>query len=397
MNAIEVNKNLYWLGVVDWDVNDFHGYWLHEGSTYNAYLLKGSEKTVLFDTVKKTHTQELLNNIKSLMNPEDIDILVMNHIEPDHSGSYRAIVDAIKPEKIITTKAGANELERYYGKVDVPFQIVKSMDKEDIGGYTLTFLETKMVHWPDSMMTYIPEIKTLISQDGFGEHWATSERFDDEVDYNKLMEHCKKYFANILPLYSPMIAKTIKSVIDLGIEIEMICPDHGVIWRKYVGEIIQKYLDWTSMAKVDKAVVIYDTMWGATNEVSERIGAGLKDGGLEVKIYKTTSHHRSDIATECLDAKAIVVGSPTLNNGIMPSVADVLCYLKGLKMTGKVAGSFGCYGWSGESVKILKAQLEEMKYNFVGEGVKILFKPSEEDLQKAYEYGLEIAKAVKEM
>ncbi len=394
MNAREVLKNVWWVGAVDWDINDFHGYWLHEGTTYNAYIVKGSEKTVLFDTVKKTHAKELINHIKSVMNPEDIDILVVSHVEPDHSGSYREIVDLIKPEKIITTKAGAMELEKYYGKVDVPFQIIKTMDTESIGDMTLTFIETRMIHWPDSMFTYIPEIKSLISQDGFGEHWATSERFDDEVDYNKLMEHCKKYYANILPLYSPMIAKALKSVMDMGIEIDVIMPDHGVIWRKYVKDILAKYSEWTSMAKTDKAVVIYDTMWGSTYEVAERIAAGLTDGGLSCRVYKTTSHHRSDIATECLDAKAVVVGSPTLNNGIMPSVADVLCYLKGLKMTGKVAGAFGGYGWSGESVKILRESLEEMKYEFIGDGLKVMYKASEEDLQKAYEYGKEIAEKV---
>lgn len=396
MNAKEVLKNLWWVGAIDWDVNDFHGYWLHEGTTYNAYILKGENKTVLFDTVKKSHTKELINNIKSVMNPEDIDILVMNHIEPDHSGSYREIVDLIKPEKIITTKAGANELEKYYGKVDIPFQIVKSMDKEDIGGLTLTFIETKMIHWPDSMFTYIPEMKALISQDGFGEHWATSERFDDEVDYNKLMQMCKMYYANILPLYSPIIAKAIKSVIDLGIEIETILPDHGVIWRKYVGDIIAKYQEWTSMKTINKAVIIYDTMWGSTTELVERVGAGLEEAGMQVKIYKASAHKRSDIVTECLDAKVIVAGSPTINNGIMPRLSDVLCYLKGLKMTGKVAGAVGAYGWSGESVKLLKAELEAMKYNFVGDGLRCLFKANDEDKQKAFEYGLELAKVAKE-
>lgn len=395
MNTVKVTDNIWWVGAVDWDINDFHGYYLHEGTTYNAYIVKGENKTVLFDTVKKTKTKDLIRNIKSWGNPEDIDILVINHVEPDHSGSFREIVDFIKPEKIITTAAGAKELEKYYGKVNVPFRIVKSMETEDIGGMTLTFIETKMIHWPDSMFTYIPEKKALISQDGFGEHWATSERFDDEVDFASLMKHCKKYYANILPLYSKLINKAVRSVIDMGIEIETILPDHGVIWRKYTKEIIGKYIEWSEMTVKDKAVIIFDSMWGSTEEICERIAAGLTDGGLETKVYKTTNHHRSDIATECFDAKAVVIGSPTLNNGIMPSVADNICYLKGLKLTGKTAGAFGCYGWSGESVKILKEALEDMKYNFVGEGIKVLYKATEEDLEKAYNYGLEIAKISK--
>ena len=212
MNAKKITENLWWVGAVDWDVNDFHGYWLHEGTTYNSYILKGSEKTVLFDTVKKTHTNELLKNIKSVMNPEDIDILVMNHIEPDHSGSYLSVVDAIKPEKIICTKAGATELEKYYGKVNVPFQIVKSMDTENIGGYTLTFIETKMIHWPDSMFTYIPEIKSLISQDGFGEHWATSERFDDEVSEEIFKRNAQKFYANLITPSSIIVKNKFKEL-----------------------------------------------------------------------------------------------------------------------------------------------------------------------------------------
>lgn len=396
MNAKQIKENIWWVGAVDWDINDFHGYYLNEGTTYNSYLIKGTEKTVLFDTVKKTHTQELINNIKSVINPEDIDILVINHVEPDHSGSFREIVDLIKPEKIITTAPGAKELEKYYGKTEVPFQIVKSMDKEDIGGMTLTFIETKMIHWPDSMFTYIPEEKMLISQDGFGEHWATSARFDDEVDFSDLMKHCKKYYANILPLYSPLIAKALKTVIDLGLEIETILPDHGVIWRKHTKEIIAKYIEWSSLKNSDKAIIIYDSMWGSTEKISERIAAGLSDKGITAKVYKTTAHHRSDIATECFDAKIIIVGSPTLNNGIMPSVADVLCYLKGLKLKDKTAGAFGSYGWSGESPKIIREQLEAMNYKVAEKDLKIMWKPNEDELQKAYEFGAEIAKTAKE-
>jgi len=395
MNATNVTNNIWWVGAVDWEINDFHGYELNAGSTYNAYIVKGTKKTVLFDTVKKTHTKDLIKAINEVVNPTDIDILVINHVEPDHTGSYREIIDLIKPETIVTTASGARELVKYYGEVSVPFQIVKSMDTIDIGDKTLTFIETKMIHWPDSMFTYIKEDKVLISQDAFGEHWATSQRFDDEVDYDELMKHCKKYYANILPLYSKLIAKALKDVIDMGIEINMILPDHGLIWRKYVGDIINQYIKWSSMAVENKAVLVYDTMWGSTKDIIDEIARGLIANGIVTKIYKTTVHHRSNIVTECLDAKAILVGSPTLNNGIMPSVADFLSYLKGLKLTDRIVGAFGSYGWSGESVKIIKTELEAMKCNFVGEGIRISFKPTEEELKLAYEYGVTIANEIK--
>ena len=397
MNATKVTDGIWWVGALDWDIVDFHGYALNKGTTYNAYMVKGTEKTVLFDTVKNTHTNNLIKTIKQVVdNPKEIDYLVINHVEPDHSGSYREIVDLIEPEKIITTASGAKELEKYYGVVNIPFQIVKSGDTVDIGGKTLYFLETKMIHWPDSMFTYIPEDKVLISQDGFGEHWATSERFDDEVDFTELMAHCKKYYANILPLYSNLIAATLKKVIEMGIEIKMILPDHGVIWRSKVSDIINAYINWSSMPVENKAVIMFDSMWHSTEMLANEIARGLSENGVSTRVFKTTAHHRSDIATEVFDAKALIFGSPTLNNGIMPTVADILCYIKGFKLPNRIGAAFGSYGWSGESVKITNESIDNMKITRVNDGLKINYKPTENELNEAYKFGCEIAEKMKE-
>ncbi len=397
MKPVEVKKDVYWVGVVDWDVRDFHGYLTEKGTTYNAYLML-DEKKVLFDTVKHGFGSELLHRIYHLAKPEEIDYLVLNHLEPDHSGSLVEIVQRIKPEKILVSPMGKKVLEGYYRSqaADWPVEVVKSGDSIQTGQYSIQFLETRMVHWPDSMFSYIPQHKLLISNDGFGLHWATSQRFDDEVDFSELMGQAAKYYANILLLYSPLIQKVLAKVQELGLEIDTIAPDHGLIWRKNPGAILEAYQRWSRQQVGNKALVVYDSMWHSTEMMAKAIYDGLVDEGLEVKLLNLDVSHRSDVMTEILDAAGVVVGSSTLNNNMLPRMADVLTYMRGLKPTGRVGAAFGSYGWSGEAVKQINAYLEEMKFQVVDPGIRVLYRPDHEQLGACRELGRKVAQAVKD-
>ena len=397
MKPVEVKKDVYWVGVVDWDVRDFHGYLTEKGTTYNAYLML-DEKKVLFDTVKHGFGSELLHRIYHLAKPEEIDYLVLNHLEPDHSGSVVEIVQRIKPEKILVSPMGKKVLEGYYRSQAAgwPVEVVKSGDSIQTGQYSIQFLETRMVHWPDSMFSYIPQHKLLISNDGFGMHWATSQRFDDEVDFSELMGQAAKYYANILLLYSPLIQKVLAKVQELGLEIDTIAPDHGLIWRQNPGAILEAYHRWSRQQVGSKALVVYDSMWHSTEMMAKAIYDGLVDEGLEVKLLNLDVSHRSDVMTEILDAAGVVVGSSTLNNNMLPRMADVLTYMRGLKPTGRVAAAFGSYGWSGEAVKQINAYLEEMKFQVVDPGIRVLYRPDHEQLGACRELGRKVAQAVKD-
>jgi flavorubredoxin len=397
MKPVEVKKDVYWVGAVDWDVRDFHGYSTKKGTTYNAYLLN-DEKKVLFDTVKHGFGGDLIHRIYNLMKPEDIDYLVINHLEPDHSGSLEEIVERVKPEKIFTSTMGVKSMRGYYHKkVDEwPIEIVKSGDTLETGSKTISFLETRMVHWPDSMFSYIPQDKLLISSDGFGMHWATSERFDDEVEFNELMYHSAKYYANILLLYAPLLKKLLATVQEMGLEIDCIAPDHGLIWRKNPGAILEAYQRWSNQETCSKALVIYDTMWHSTEQMAKAVHDGLMDAGVSAQLLNLGMNHRSDVITETLDAKALIFGSPTLNNGMLPRMADLLTYMRGLKPLNKYAAAFGSYGWSGEAVKHINQYLEDMKFDIVHPGMRGLYKPDHDMLKECRELGEMVGNKVQE-
>jgi flavorubredoxin len=282
----------------------------------------------------------------------------------------------------------------HFHRDDWPLEAVETGRELSLGKRTVTFLETRMLHWPDSMFSYIKEDKLLISSDAFGQHWATSERFDDEVDEPELFRHASKYFANILLLYSPLIQQLISDVTDMGLEIDMIACDHGLIWRKNVGKIIEAYDRWSRQESKKKAVIIYDTMWQSTQTMARAIADGLLQEGMSVKMASLKHTHRSDVLTELLDAKAIIVGSPTLNNGMLPTVADILSYIKGLRPKDRIGAAFGSYGWSGESVKLITKALEDMKIEVVDPGVKAKYVPDHEALRPCIELGKKIGAAV---
>lgn len=392
MGPVEIKRGVYWVGALDWNIRDFHGYSTPKGTTYNAYLVV-DEKVALFDTVKKPFKNRLIESIARIIDPGRIDCLVVNHVEMDHSGAVPEIVELVKPEKVVCSPMGKKALMDHYGRQDWPYHVVETGQTLNLGKKNVSFLETRMLHWPDSMMSYIPEDRLLFSSDGFGQHWATSQRFDDEVDGSELFEHAAKYYANILLLYSPLVQKLISKVAETGIEIDMIAPDHGLIWRKDPEGIIRAYRKWSRQETRKKALVIYDTMWQATGKMAEAVAEGLKEEGLDFRLLNLKLNHRSDIMTEVLDSKAIVLGSATINNGMMPAMADLLSYMKGLRPAGKVGAVFGSYGWSGEAVKLISEAMREMNIDLVGEGVRVKYSPKKEDLDRCVELGRQVARA----
>jgi flavorubredoxin len=392
MDSIQIAPGIYSVGVADWNVRDFHGYSTDLGTTYNAFLIL-DEKIVLIDSVKKEFADDLMTHIARIVDPRKIDLVISNHTELDHSGSLARIMHRIGEDKpLYCSKMGAKNLARHFPQ-KWNYQAVGSGDQLKIGKRTLHFLETRMIHWPDSMFTYLAEEGILFSSDGFGQHYAGPERFDDEIG-DRIMIHAKKYFANILLLYAAHIEKLIRQVTEMKLDIRMICPDHGVIWRKEPGKIVEAYLNWCLQEPEQKAVVIYDTMWHSTEKMAETIHAGIMAEGVPAKPLNLRKCHRSEVMTDVFDARAVVVGSPTLNNGLFPTVADFLCYLKGLKPKNKIGAAFGSYGWSGEAVKLIEKELTDMKIELVQPGLRGQFVPEPSTLDACYEFGKKIGQAV---
>jgi flavorubredoxin len=389
MKPFEITKGIYWVGAVDWNIRDFHGYSTNEGTTYNAYLIL-DEKVVLIDTVKKEFFPEWLGNLRQIIDPRKIDLVISNHTEMDHSGSLPLVLDAIGEEKpVYCSEMGSKNLPQHFHR-KFNLRAVKDGEELPIGRRTLSFLETRMLHWPDSMFTYLKEDKILFSSDAFGQHYAGLERFDDQVD-DTVMAQASKYFANILLLYAPLILKLVEKVTRMGLQCKMICPDHGIMWRQDPAKIIQAYVEWSQQKPKRKAVVAYDTMWHSTQIMAEALAAAFYREGVESRPMHLRTVHRSDILTEVLDAGAILVGSPTLNNGVFPTVADFLCYLKGLKPQNKIAAAFGSYGWSGEAVKGINQEFEAMKLKVVDPGLKIQYVPDPKGLAACEELAKKIA------
>jgi len=390
MKPLEIAKGIYWVGAIDWNIRDFHGYSTNLGTTYNAYLIV-DEKITLVDAVKKEFADELIDRISQIVDPKKIDYVISNHTEMDHSGGLARVMHRIGEEKpVYCSKTGFKNLSKHFVQ-KWNYQPVEDGGQLKIGKRTLVFMETKMLHWPDSMFTYAKEDKILFSSDAFGQHYAGLERFDDQIG-DAIMPHAKKYFANILLLYAPLILKLVEKVKSMGLAIDTILPDHGVMWRKDPMKIVKAYVEWSEQKPKRKALVIYDTMWHSTQSMAETIAEALGQEGVDAKPMHLRTWHRSDIMTEVLDAGAIIVGSPTLNNGFFPTVGDILTYLKGLKPQNKVAAAFGSYGWSGEAVKLITKELEEMKFKVVDPGLKVQFVPDHEALQACRELAKKIAK-----
>lgn len=395
MSNNELAKGVHWVGAIDWDIRDFHGYSTYKGTTYNAFLVV-DDKITLFDTVKHSHKGELLRNISKIVDPEKIDYIVVNHVEMDHSGSLPEIVELVKPEKIFCSPMGKKALLDHFHQEDWPLEVVKSGDEVSLGKRTVQFIETRMLHWPDSMFSFLKEDGILFSSDAFGQHLASSERFDDEVDLSVVMKESAKYYANILYLFAPLIKKLLASVAAMNLDIKMIAPDHGVIWRTHQSKILGAYDKWSKNESDKKALVIYDSMWHSTEEMAHAVSDGLIEAGVSTNMVNLQVHHRSDVMTQVLGAKAIVLGSSTLNNGLLPRMAGFLMYMRGLKPTNKLGATFGSFGWSGEAVSLMNKALEDMKIDVIEDGLKIKYVPNDEKLEECREMGRRVGKAVSE-
>ncbi len=381
---------MHWVGAIDWTIRDFHGYGTPRGTTYNSYLITG-EKNILIDCVKKPYWEEMMDRISSVIDPKKIDIIISNHAEMDHSGSLPETVKYVQPEKVLASIKGVEALTDQLHP-DFHIEGVQDGSSLPLGNMQLQFMETRMVHWPDSMFTFLTEDNVLFSQDAFGMHYATYERFDNELDDSILMWEAAKYFANIVMLFVPIIKKTIDKVISAGWPIKLIAPDHGPIWKRDIGDIIDAYMRWCSHKPTNKAVIVFDTMWNSTSLMARVIGEGIRAGGMKAKLLPLSVLQRADIATEVLDSGALLVGSPTLNRLMFPTVADTLNYLKGLKPTNVVAGAFGSYGWSGEAATDIHETLKSMGLDMMPEPLKIKFVPDDAALETCFNWGMEVAR-----
>ena len=391
--SFKIKNNVYWVGKIDWELRKFHGneYSTNRGSTYNSYLIR-EEKNVLIDTVWMPFSKEFVKNLSKEIDLEKIDYVIANHAEIDHSGSLPELMERIPNTPIYCTANGVKSLKGHYHK-DWNFKVVKTGDTLDLGnGKQLIFVEMRMLHWPDSMACYLTGDNILFSNDAFGQHYASEYMYNDLVDQDELFTECIKYYANILTPFSALVDKKIKEVLALNIPIDIIATSHGVIWRDNPTQIVEKYLAWANDYQENQITILYDTMWDGTKRMAEAITKGIReiDKKVNVKLYHIAKTDKNDLITEIFKSRIILVGSPTIGGGILSGVAEILEMIKGMRFKNKKAASFGCYGWSGESIKVIKEHLEKSGFSVINDGIRALWNPDDESLEKCVEFGREI-------
>jgi flavorubredoxin len=393
-----IKSNVSWIGKIDWELSRFHGdeYSTHRGSSYNSYLIE-EEKTVIIDTVWLPYAKEYVENLEKEIALDKIDYVIANHAESDHSGALPELMKRIPDVPVYCTAQGVKSLKGHYHQ-NWNFVPVKTGDTLDIGnGRQLVFVEAPMLHWPDSMFTYMSGDNILFSNDAFGQHFASEFLFNDLVDQEELYSEALKYYANILTPFSKLVTKKIEEVLSFNLPLDIIATSHGVIWRDNPVQIVEKYLEWADSYKEDQITIIYDTMWNGTRHLAEAIASGIKakDGAADIKLYNSARRDKNDIIAEIFKSKAVLFGSPTINKGILTSTAALLEEIKGLRFTGKYAAAFGTYGWSGESVKIISDLLTDSGFEMLKEGFRALWDPDEETLEAARGFGSELAQVIK--
>lgn len=393
----KIKNNVYWTGKIDWELRKFHGdeYSTFKGSTYNSYLVK-EEKTVLIDTVWTPFAKEFVQNLAKEIDLSKIDYIIANHAEIDHSGALPELMRHIPDTPIYCTKNGLKSFKGHFHE-DWNFNVIKTGDRLSLGSKELIFVEAPMLHWPDSMMAYLTEDNILFSNDAFGQHYASEFMFNDRVDQNELFNEALKYYANILTPFSPLVTRKINEFLSLDLPLDIICPSHGVIWRDNPAQIVEQYLKWADNYKENQITIIYDTMWEGTRKMAENIAKGIReeDNTLNVKLFNVAKTDKNEIITEIFKSKAILIGSPTINRGILTSVAGLLEVIMGLKFTGKKAAAFGSFGWSGESPKIISDRLKDAGFDMIDEGIKINWNPDTQDIDKCRQYGKGFAENIK--
>ncbi|MFX1368374.1 MAG: FprA family A-type flavoprotein [Promethearchaeota archaeon] len=388
MKPVEVVKDVYWVGAIDYNIRNFHGYSysVHHGTTYNAYLIVG-EKVALVDAVMGPFADEMFDRISSVIDPRKIDYMIANHAEMDHSGAIPHVLARVPNATVVCTKRAIDVLKKHHPD-GWTFKTVKTGEEVDLGGKTLRFYEAPMLHWPESMFSYYVEGEVLLPNDAFGQHYATEERFADEVDQNILWREAEKYYANILWPLSRLVQRKIEEVIELGLPIKIIAPSHGLIWRQNPLEIVTRYLQWAKGGRVsDKVVIAWDTMWESTTKLARAIAEGIRDAGMNPLLRLIPHSDRSDIIADLLEARGILVGSPTLHNEYLPTIAPLLADFETLKPVGKKAAAFGSYGWGGGAVKKIEEALKKGKMELEMEPFTAQWVPDKDELEKAYEFG----------
>lgn len=391
---VQVAENVYWVGAVDWNIRHFHGftYSTHRGSTYNAYLIV-DDKVTLIDSVYRPFAGEMMDRIREIVDPSKIDYIIANHVESDHSSAIADVLQVAPSAKIIGTAKCQDELEEHYFG-DWDFHVVKTGDTLSLGKLELQFLETPMLHWPDSMFTYVEQEALLLSNDAFGQHLATSKRFNDEVDEHILMDEAAKYYANILWPFSPLVTRKIEEVQQAGLRIHTIAPSHGIIWRTDPMTIVEEYLRWASGAAGEKIVVVYDTMWNSTEKMAQAIIEGIRAAGVEVQLFRLPFSDCSDIIKELLEAKGILIGSSTKNNGILPTLSPFLEELQGLRPRKKVAAAFGSYGWGGGATRVIEEKLKKAGIDVVLPALNVKWVPNRDEIRRCTEFGRTFSESV---
>ena len=391
--AFTIKENIDWVGKIDWELRKFHGeeYSTHRGSSYNSYLVK-DEKIALIDTVWGKFSSEFVANLKKEIPLEKIDFIIANHAESDHSGALPELMRHIPDRPIYCTSNGVKSLKGHYHQ-DWNFQVVKTGDKLSLGSKELIFIEAQMLHWPDSMMSYLTSDNILFSNDAFGQHIASELMYNDLVDQAELFQEAIKYYANILTPFSMLVDRKIKEVLALNLPVDMICPSHGVIWRKDPLQIVSQYVQWANAYAENQIAIIYDTMWDGTRRMAEAISRGITevDKTVAVKLFNVARSDKNDVITEIFKSKAIVVGSPTINQGILSASAAILEEIKGLKFKNKKAAAFGCYGWSGEAVKIISDKLKEGGFQLLNDGIREKWNPNTESVDNCISFGKDLA------
>ena len=390
--SFKINDNVTWVGKIDWELRKFHGeeYSTHRGSSYNSYLVR-DEKIALIDTVWGPFAKEFIENLKKEIDLDKIDYIIANHAESDHSGSLPELMKEIPNTPIYCTSNGIRSLKGHYHK-DWNFIPVKTGDKLSLGKKEITFVEAKFLHWPDTMFSYLTGDNILFSNDAFGEHYASELMYNDLVDQAELFQEAIKYYANILTPFSKFVEQKINEVVGFNLPLNMICPSHGIIWRDNPLQIVNQYMKWAKDYQENQITIIYDTMWDGTRRMAEAIAKGIKsiDGDVIVKLFNSSRSDKNDIITEVFKSKAVLIGCPTVNRGILNSLAGLLEEIRGLAFKNKKATAFGTYGWSGESVKVLTEGLQKAGFQVMTDGLKVLWNPDEEGMNASFEFGIKV-------
>jgi flavorubredoxin len=388
LKKVEIKPNIYWVGGIDWNIRNFHGYSTRRGTTYNSYLII-DKKITLVDTVKHYLFDEMIARIQEIVDPSKIDYIISNHVEMDHSGSILKLLEICPNATVITSTRGEKGLRLHYKK-ELNFKVVNSGDTQNLGKRTLHFVHIPMVHWPDSMVTYIPVDKLLLPNDAFGQHIATEERFDDEIEWGILKEEATKYYANIVMPYGDQVKKALETVGEL--DIDMIAPSHGIIWRSLIPKIVKEYTKWANYETENKALIVYDSMWGSTERIAFAIAEGIEETGIPVNVRNLKNTDISDIITDVISSRYILLGSPTMNNTMLPSMGGFLTYLKGLRPRNHIGFVFGSYGWGGQAVGEIEKILKELYWELPEKSINFNYIPNEDDLNNAKKIGKKLVK-----